>query len=231
MRRALGALRSAPPALGALIGAPLLPLLAGRISDAPARPAPVIDDWQGAPEHHLTRAFERVVEISSRGGSYEGIEATPGRAARALLEMTSGYDVDVAGLMTDFESDGYDEMVILRGVPFVSLCEHHLLPFEGQAHVAYIPSERIVGLSKIARVVEAYARRLQVQERLTIQIADAIEDHLAPVGVLVIVEAEHSCISCRGVRKPGVSAVTSALRGAIRDKPEARAEALMLIAR
>lgn len=178
----------------------------------------------------MTDHFREVLrDVLPDGVTYEGVEATPGRAARALIEMTSGYDVDVAGLFTTFDRDGYDELIIVRDIPFVSLCEHHMLPFTGRAHVGYIASERIVGLSKLARLVNAYARRLQVQERLTVQIADALDEHLKPVGSIVVVEAEHSCMSCRGVRVHDTTAVTSSVRGALRDKPEARAEAMGLL--
>lgn len=184
-------------------------------------------EWQ---ERAYTALYGPLLARLLRGRElHPGLERTPYRAVQALLEMTAGYDVDVASLFTVFEGDGYDEMIVVRGIPFVSLCEHHVLPFSGHAHVVYIPNGSIVGLSKMARVVEAYARRLQVQERMTLQIADAIEKHLAPVGVMVVVQAEHSCMACRGVRKPGIEAVTSTVRGAIRDKPAARAEALALI--
>jgi GTP cyclohydrolase I len=162
---------------------------------------------------------------------YDGIRDTPGRVARALIEMTDGYRTPVADLFTTFEKDGYDEMIVVRDIPFVSLCEHHVLPFTGTAHVGYVPGDRIVGLSKIARLVHAYARRLQVQERLTVQVADALDTYLDPIGSIVVMEAEHSCMSCRGVRVSGTSAVTSTVRGVLRDKPEARAEALALMRR
>jgi GTP cyclohydrolase I len=133
---------------------------------------------------------------------------------------------------TTFPNDGgYDELVVARDIPFHSLCEHHLLPFSGVAHVGYIPGERIVGLSKLARVVELYARDLQVQERLTGQIASWLDEHLAPVGVGVVLEADHSCMSLRGVRKPGSRTITSALRGAIRDDARTRQEFLSLATR
>lgn len=181
-------------------------------------------------ERSLTAFYTGVLHTALRGQPlYEGVLQTPGRAARALIEMTSGYDVDIPALFTTFERDGYDEMVVVRDIPFVSLCEHHMLPFTGRAHVGYIPDERIVGLSKLARLVDAFARRFQVQERLTAQVADALDEHLRPVGSIVVVEAEHSCMSCRGVRVSGTSAVTSSVRGAIRDKPEARAEAMALL--
>lgn len=179
----------------------------------------------------LIEAYEEILQAALRGkegGWHEGVDATPQRAAAALLEMTSGYEVDVAALFTTFEKDGYDEMIIERGIPFVSLCEHHLLPFSGVAHVGYLPDERVIGLSKLARIVDAYARRLQIQERLTVQVADALDEHLRPLGSVVVVEAEHSCMACRGIRKAGITCITSSVRGAMRDKPEARAEALAL---
>lgn len=162
-------------------------------------------------------------------GIYPDVEETPARAAKALLEMTAGYNVDVPALFTTFERDGYDEMIVVRDVPFVSLCEHHVLPFTGHASVGYVPTDRIVGLSKIARLVHAYAQRLQVQERITVQIARALEEHLKPEGVIVVLRAEHSCMSCRGVRVTGASAVTSALSGLLKEDARARAEALALM--
>ena len=133
-------------------------------------------------------------------------------------------------LRTTFDA-GHDEMIMVRDIPLYSLCEHHLVPFHGEAHVAYIPNVdgRVTGLSKLARLVDGYARRPQVQERLTTQVADAIEASLAPRGVLVVIEAEHMCMAMRGVRKPGASTVTSAVRGVFRDDPAARAEAMRFI--
>jgi len=157
------------------------------------------------------------------------LDETPARAAKAFCEMTSGYSVDVAGLFKTFDGEGYDEMVLVREIPFSSLCEHHLLPFTGRAAIAYIPSGKIVGLSKLARLVDAFARRLQVQERLANQIADAMVEYLDPTGVAVVLEAEHLCMSIRGARIPGAITTTSALRGAIFEKPEARAELLSLL--
>jgi len=179
----------------------------------------------------LVEAYGVILEAALHGDQRHrgGIFDTPRRAAAALMEMTSGYDVDVPALFRTFESDGYDELVLERGIPFVSLCEHHMLPFTGVAHVGYIPVERIVGLSKLARLVDAYARRLQVQERLTVQVAQAVEEHLQPRGTCVVVEASHSCMACRGARAPGVVAVTSAMFGIFREDEKARAEALALI--
>lgn len=175
-------------------------------------------------------AYSVILRAALHGNpEHQGVESTPRRAADALMEMTGGYDVDVDELFTTFERDGYDEMIVERGIPFVSLCEHHLLPFAGHAHVAYVPVDRIVGLSKLARLVDAYARRLQVQERLTVQVADAIDRNLAPLGSAVVVEATHSCMACRGARVPGVICVTSALHGLFREDAAARAEALALM--
>ena len=155
------------------------------------------------------------------------LEGTPARWTRALREMTRGYEVDVAGLFRVFEHR-CDELVIVRGIDFVSVCEHHLMPFMGRATVGYIPqANKVVGLSKIARVVDAFAQRLQMQERMVQQIADAIEQHLQPKGVGVVAEATHTCMSCRGARKSGASMLTSDLRGALRDSA-ARAEFLSL---
>jgi GTP cyclohydrolase I len=147
-------------------------------------------------------------------GPRQGTEETPQRVARMYLdELCSGYAVDIAELFHTFGNDGYDGMVVVKDIPFTSLCEHHLVPFMGYAHVGYYPDGRVVGLSKIARLVDAYARRLQIQERLTKQVADAIEDNLGARGVMVVIEAEHLCMMIRGVQKPGTRTVTSAANG------------------
>lgn len=159
----------------------------------------------------------------------DGTEDTPGRAARAWQEMTSGYDVDIEALLTTFDADGYDEMVIVKSSPVWSICEHHLLPFHGVAHVGYIPENAIIGLSKIPRIVDAFSRRLQVQERLTAQIADTLNQYLKPKGVIVVIQATHLCMAMRGVGVSGSMTTTSCVRGVLKDKPEARAEALNLI--
>jgi GTP cyclohydrolase I len=162
----------------------------------------------------------------------EGIIGTPDRVARAWGEMLSGYREDPRAILsTDFDADGYDQMVVLRDIDFTSMCEHHLLPFHGIAHVAYIPKVRVVGLSKLARLVECYARRLQLQEKMTRQVADALQEHLVPLGVAVLVEATHTCMSDRGVKKPGAKMVTSVMLGALRHDPGARAEFLSLVKR
>lgn len=160
----------------------------------------------------------------------EGLQATPARVARAYGELTGGYRSSVSDILgTTFDIE-HDEMVLVKDIELVSLCEHHLLPFTGVAHVGYIPSVdgRVTGLSKIARLVETYGRRLQVQERLTSQIAEALVEHLDVRGAIVVIEAEHTCMTMRGVRKPGSRTVTSAVRGLLRDVAT-RAEAMSLI--
>lgn len=163
----------------------------------------------------------------------DGLQRTPERVAAMYEELFCGLrDSPDQHLAVTFEA-GHDEMVMVRDIPMASMCEHHLVPFIGRAHVAYIPGSdgRITGLSKLARLVDSYARRPQVQEKLTTQIADEIERTLQPKGVLVVIEAEHLCMSMRGVRKPGAETVTSAVRGLFRDNPATRAEALDFIHR
>lgn len=160
----------------------------------------------------------------------EGLVKTPERVARMYSELFDGIHVDPKEhLITQFTEDKHEEMVIVKDIPFASMCEHHMMPFIGRAHVAYIPSEgRITGLSKIARVVEGFSHRLQLQERLTTEVADALMDVLKPQGVLVIIEAEHMCMTIRGVKKPGSKTVTSAVRGVFH-KNVTRSEAVRLI--
>jgi len=160
----------------------------------------------------------------------DGLKDTPRRVTEAFAEMTAGYFADPAKLLAvSFEAEKYDEIVALANISFVSMCEHHLLPFTGRAGVAYIPRDKVVGLSKLARVVDVYARRFQLQERLTKQIAEAIDIHLAPRAVAVVIEAEHSCMTCRGVMKQGAVMRTSCLTGGFQTDPAARAEALRLL--
>ncbi|HLY87416.1 MAG TPA: GTP cyclohydrolase I FolE [Acetobacteraceae bacterium] len=161
----------------------------------------------------------------------EGLVDTPGRVARAYEEFFAGYDVDPVGLLerTFEETDGYDEIVLLRDIRLETHCEHHMVPIIGRAHVAYLPYRRVVGISKLARVVEAYAKRLQIQEKLTAQIANTIQEVLEPRGVAVVIEAAHQCMTTRGVHKPGVTMVTSRMLGAFRDNPTTRREVLAMI--
>jgi GTP cyclohydrolase IA len=160
----------------------------------------------------------------------EGLERTPARVAKAYEYLTSGYQQRVEDVLNDaLFTEEYDEMVVVKDIDYFSLCEHHLLPFFGRAHIAYMPSRKIVGLSKIPRLVEMFSRRLQVQERLTTQIAHTIDDVLQPRGVAVVVEGLHLCMLMRGVEKQNSKAVTSAMLGAFRDRPETRAEFMELI--
>lgn len=158
----------------------------------------------------------------------EGLADTPRRYVKALNELTSGYDADVAAILSTTFTEKCDEMVIVTGIQVESLCEHHVLPFTGTAVVGYIPNGKVVGLSKLPRLVNAYARRLQVQERLTEQVADAMVTHLDPKGVGVVIRAHHACMGLRGVRQGRAMMTTSALKGAMREVPEARAEFLAL---
>lgn len=155
-----------------------------------------------------------------------GLRGTPRRVAASFAELVTPADFSA----TSFPNEGsYDELVVVRDIPFHTLCMHHLLPFHGQAHVAYLPGERIIGISKLARVVEAFARDLQVQERMTVQIADWMEENLKPEGVGVVLSAEHMCMTIRGVRKPGSRTVTSTLRGSLRDDARTRQELFSLV--
>jgi GTP cyclohydrolase IA len=161
----------------------------------------------------------------------EGLLGTPDRVVRAYEEHFAGYGDDpVAYLQRTFEEvEGYDEMVVLRDIRFESHCEHHMLPIIGHAHIAYLPNKRVVGISKLARLVEVFGKRLQIQEKLTAQIARSLNDVLAPRGVGIVIEATHQCMTTRGVRKPGVSMVTSKMLGAFRDDPMTRREFLAII--
>jgi GTP cyclohydrolase I len=163
--------------------------------------------------------------------SREGLRGTPRRVARAFEDWCSGYAEDpVAFLRRTFEEvDGYDEMIVLRDIPFESHCEHHIAPIIGKAHVGYLPDRKVVGISKLARVVNAFARRLQVQESMTAQIAHCIQDVLKPKGVGVIIEAEHQCMTTRGVHKHGVSMITSQLLGQFRSDPRTRSEFMSIV--
>ena len=174
----------------------------------------------------ITRLLAELGEDPGR----EGLRDTPKRVEKALQFLTSGYDADIDTVLNNalFTVD-YSEMVIVKDIDFYSLCEHHLLPFFGKCHVAYIPSTKVIGLSKIPRIVDVFSRRLQVQERLTNQIADTIRDKIMPLGVAVVMEATHLCMSMRGVEKQNSFAVTSAMSGAFRDNARTRMEFLELI--
>ena len=179
--------------------------------------------------NRIERAVRDLLEAIGDDPNREGLLATPKRVAQMYAEITGGNHEDAVGVLgTQFEED-HQEMVILRDLPFYSICEHHLLPFFGSAHVGYVPRGRVVGISKLARAVDILARRPQVQERLTSQVADAIMEALDPEGVAVVIRAEHLCMAMRGVRKPGASVVTSATRGDFRDSIATRAEFLSLL--
>lgn len=177
----------------------------------------------------IERAIREIIEAVGEDPHREGLKDTPGRVARMFAELFEGLHSDPKEhLRIGFEA-GHDEMVILRDIPFYSVCEHHFMPFHGIAAVGYIPDGRIVGLSKLARLVEGYARRPQLQERLTSQVADALMEALHPDGVAVVIEAEHLCMTQRGVKKPGSRMVTSATRGLFRQNQATRAEFLSLV--
>ena len=179
----------------------------------------------------LEAAVREILAAIGEDPARDGLIETPARVARMYAETCAGLGEDPAQhLHVTFEAD-HDEMVMVRDIPFYSMCEHHLVPFFGHAHVGYIPSTngRITGLSKLARLVDGYAKRPQVQERLTSQIANAMEEVLQPRGIVVVIEAEHLCMGMRGVRKPGSTTVTSSVRGIFRSDPAARAEAMRLV--
>lgn len=181
----------------------------------------------------IVRAVREILEAIGEDVDRDGLKRTPERVADMYAEIFAGLHQDATAQMDVVFDEDHDEMILIRDIPLYSICEHHLLPWIGQAHVAYIPNKKgeITGLSKIARVVDTLSRRPQVQERLTTQIADAIEEALDPRGVLVILEAEHLCMTMRGVRKPGAQTVTSAIRGLFRDSEATRSEAMGLIGR
>ena len=180
----------------------------------------------------IMQAIVSIIEAIGENPSRESLKDTPERIAEMYAELFSGLDVDPKNELTVGFEEGHHEMIILRDIPFYSMCEHHLLPFYGVAHVGYIPSEdgKVVGVSKLARVVETCARRPQLQERMTRQIADAIFEALHPDGVAVVVRAEHLCMTMRGIKKPGTNVITSAIRGNFRSKIATRSEFLSLIA-
>jgi GTP cyclohydrolase I len=197
------------------------------LSTAPTQPE-TVEHRRRIDRERATAAVADLVEALGLDPSTPGLADTPRRIADAYAELLS----PVPFRPTTFPNDaGYDELVLVRDIPFVSVCEHHLLPFRGTAHVGYLPGDRVIGLSKLARLVETFARRPQVQERLTVQIADWLDDHLAPRGAGVVVEAEHLCMSIRGVRSSGARTVTSAMYGLLRDRPAARQEFLDLTRR
>lgn len=201
-----------------------LSLMDAKVADAPA-------DVDRPGRDEAEAAVRTLLRWAGDDPGREGLKDTPSRVVRAYEEFFSGYGVDPVDVLkrTFEETDGYDEMVLLRDIRFESHCEHHLAPIIGCAHVAYLPHRRVVGISKLARLVEAFARRLQIQEKMTVQIANAINDVLEPKGVAVVIEAAHQCMTTRGVHKPGVTMVTSRMLGAFRDDPTTRREFLAMI--
>ena len=185
---------------------------------------------RGVDLEKIERGVRLILEGVGEDADRAGLQRTPRRVAEMYAELTEGMREDPTEHVQALPGDRHDEMVIVKDIHFASLCEHHLAPFVGKCHIAYIPKEgRIVGLSKLARLVESFARRLQVQERLTSEIADTLFGGLKPVGVMVVMEAEHTCMTIRGVKKPGAVTITSAIRGGFRKDPRTRAEAMALI--
>jgi GTP cyclohydrolase I len=187
-------------------------------------PIPKID------QERIQHAVGEIINAIGEDEAREGLRETPRRIAEMYAEVFDGVNQDPVDILgVTFDAGGHQEMIILKDIPFYSMCEHHFLPFHGVAHVGYIPKGRVAGVSKIARVVETLARRPQMQERLTSQIADTLMDGLAPIGVAVVIEAEHLCMTMRGVKKPGSRMVTSANRGTFRRDPATRAEFFSLV--
>jgi len=177
----------------------------------------------------ICKAVKEILLAVGEDAGREGLRKTPERVARMYAELLSGSYEDPKEHLQSVFTESYDEIVLLRDISFYSICEHHLLPFIGSAHVAYLPKGKILGVSKLARIVDCFARRLQTQERLTYQIADFLMDSLKPQGVAVVLEASHSCMTIRGIKKPGSTMVTSALRGIFRRDPKSRSEILSLM--
>jgi GTP cyclohydrolase I len=180
-------------------------------------------------QERIAAAVREIIAAVGEDSTREGLLETPDRIARMYAELFSGIRQDPSEPLRRGFEEQHKEMVILKGIPFYSLCEHHFLPFHGEAHVGYVPEGRIVGVSKLARVVDILARRPQMQERLTSQVADAIMDGLRPDGVAVVIEAEHLCMTMRGVQKPGTRMITSAIRGGFRRRGVTRSEFLSLV--
>jgi len=188
-----------------------------------------IEPADGVDLQRIAAAVREILAAIGEDPDREGLRHTPLRVARMYAEVFSGLREDPKKHLQTFFTEKYDELVVLRDVPFHSMCEHHLLPFAGEAHVAYLPDGKIAGISKLARVVEGYARRPQVQERMTNQIADVLMAELSAKGVAVILKATHLCMTCRGVQKPGSLVVTSAMRGICKSDARTRGEVMMLL--
>ncbi len=195
------------------------------------KPLSAVNDDIRPSREEAERAVRTLIEWAGDDPAREGLLDTPKRVVKAFEEYFQGYNADPEEILkrTFEEVEGYDEMVLLKDIRFESHCEHHMAPIIGKAHVAYLPKNRVVGISKLARVVELYAQRLQIQEKMTAQIANAINDVLQPEGVAVVVDAAHQCMTCRGVHKPGVSMITSKMLGAFRDNDRTRREFLSMV--
>ena len=180
-------------------------------------------------EARIEKAVREILSAVGEDLNRDGLKDTPARVARMYGELLAGMHDDPNTHISRVFNENYDEIVLLRDIPFYSMCEHHLMPFIGSAHVAYLPSGKILGVSKLARIVDCFARRLQTQERLTYQIADCLMSNLKPQGVAVVLEAAHSCMTIRGIKKPGSVMVTSAVRGLFRKDPRSRNEIMSLI--
>ena len=177
----------------------------------------------------IEKAVKEILIAIGEDTNREGLKKTPERVGKMYAELLAGMREDPKDHLRSVFTENYDEIVLLRNIPFYSICEHHLMPFIGSAHVAYLPTGMVLGVSKLARIVDCFARRLQTQERLTYQIADFIMDSLKPQGVAVVLEASHSCMTIRGIKKPGSTMVTSALRGIFKKDPRTRSEVLSLM--
>lgn len=177
----------------------------------------------------IERAVSEILEAVGEDPQREGLRDTPARVSRMYAELLEGMRHEPTEHVNSIFHEKYDEIVLLRDIPFYSVCEHHLMPFIGKAHIAYLPDGQVLGVSKLARIVDSFARRLQLQERLTVQIADFLMQNLKPQGVSVVIEASHSCMTIRGIKKPGATMVTSALRGIFKKDPRSRSEVLTLM--
>jgi GTP cyclohydrolase I len=177
----------------------------------------------------IAAAVREILVAVGENPDREGLRRTPQRVAQTYAELFDGLTIDPGSLLEATFTETYDELVVLKDIPFNSMCEHHLMPFEGRAHLAYLPDGQVVGISKLARVVDAFAHRPQVQERLTCQIADIIMEAVKPKGVAVVMRATHSCMTCRGIKKAGSLMVTSAVRGRCRSDPRTRGEVMALL--
>jgi GTP cyclohydrolase I len=203
-----------------------------KLMDGTIAPA-ALDGLSARPTREAAEAAVRTLLLwAGDDPDREGLKSTPERVVRSYEEFFAGYGTDPVELLarTFEEVEGYDEMVVLKDIRFESHCEHHMAPIIGKAHVAYLPASRVVGISKLARLVEVYAKRLQIQEKMTAQIANTLDEVLRPKGVAVVIDAAHQCMTTRGVHKPGVSMITSRMLGAFRDDPTTRREFLAMIA-